>query len=122
MQTAVKEANLKPEEMEGEELNFETFYTQLKAMGNMGPLKSVFGMMGAPDVPKEMVEQGEEKLKKYKVIISSMTKAERKNERLLHDWQKRIARIAKRKRHDQKRMCDQLISEFNKMKKIVRTA
>ena len=36
VQTAVKEANLKPEEMEAEELNFETFYSQLKAMGSMG--------------------------------------------------------------------------------------
>ena len=51
----------------------------------MGPLKNIFGMMGAPDVPKEVVEQGEERLKKYKVIISSMTTEERKNERLLHE-------------------------------------
>jgi signal recognition particle GTPase len=47
--------------MEAEELNFETFYSQAKGHGNMGPLKNIFGMMGAPDVPKEMVEQGEEK-------------------------------------------------------------
>jgi signal recognition particle subunit SRP54 len=39
VQNAVKESNMKPEEMEAEELNFETFYSQLKAMGNMGPLK-----------------------------------------------------------------------------------
>ena len=50
----------------------------------MGPLKNVFGMMGAPDVPKELVEQGGEKLNKYRIIISSMTKAERNDEKLLH--------------------------------------
>lgn len=116
VQTAIKEANLKPEEMESEELNFDTFYSQLKAMGSMGPLKNVFGMMGAPDVPKEMVEQGEEKLKKYKVIISSMTIEERQNEKLLHD-SKRIARIAKGSGTTEKEI-HSLISEFNKMKKV----
>ena len=115
VQNAIKESNLKPEEMEAEELNFETFYSQLKAMGSMGPLKNIFGMMGAPDVPKEMVEQGEEKLKKYKVIISSMTKEERKNERLLHDQQD--SRIAKGSGTSEKEI-HSMISEFNKMKKI----
>ncbi|MDE1871648.1 MAG: signal recognition particle receptor subunit alpha [Candidatus Micrarchaeota archaeon] len=116
VQNAVKEANLKPEEMEAEELNFDTFYSQLKAMGSMGPLKNIFGMMGAPDVPKEMVEQGEEKLKKYKVIISSMTIEERKNEKLLHD-KNRIGRIARGSGTSEKEI-HSLISEFNKMKKI----
>ncbi len=82
----------------------------------MGPLKNIFGMMGAPDVPKEMVEQGEEKLKKYKVIISSMTKEERKNERLLHE-RSRINRIAKGSGTSEKEIHN-LISEFNKMKKV----
>jgi signal recognition particle subunit SRP54 len=116
VQTAIQEANLKPDEMEAEELNFETFYTQLKAMGSMGPLKSVFGMMGAPDVPKDLVEQGEEKLKKYKVIIASMTKEERKREKLLHD-SKRIARIANGSGTTEKDV-HQMISEFNKMKRV----
>jgi signal recognition particle subunit SRP54 len=116
VQNAVREANLKPEEMEAEELNFDTFYTQLKAMGSMGPLKNIFGMMGAPDVPKDMVEQGEEKLKKYKVIISSMTKEERKHEKLLHNHE-RLARIAKGSGTSEKDIRS-LISEFNKMKKV----
>jgi signal recognition particle subunit SRP54 len=116
VQNAVKEANLKPEEMEAEDLNFDTFYSQLKAMGSMGPLKNIFGMLGAPDVPKDVVEQGEVKLQKYKVIISSMTKEERKNERLLHDH-KRITRIANGSGTTEKEI-HSLISEFNKMKKI----
>ncbi len=116
VQEAIKESDLKPEEMEVEELNFETFYSQLKALGGMGPLKNVFGMMGAPDVPKDMLEQGEDKLKKYKVIISSMTKEERRNERLLHD-QKRIARIAQGSGTSIKEI-HSMISEFNKMKKV----
>jgi len=116
VQNAVKEAKLKPEDMEAEELNFDTFYSQLKAMGSMGPLKNIFGMMGAPDVPKEMVEQGEEKLKKYKIIIGSMTSEERKHEKLLHD-RKRIERIAKGSGTSEKEIHG-MISEFNKMKKV----
>jgi signal recognition particle subunit SRP54 len=63
-----------------------------------------------------MLEQGEEKLKKYKVIISSMTIEERKNERLLHDH-KRISRIAKGSGTSEKEI-HSMISEFNKMKKV----
>ncbi len=116
VQQAVKEANLKPEDMEMEELNFDSFYNQLKAMQGMGPLKNVFGMMGAPDVPKDVIEQGEGRLAKYKVIIGSMTKEERKNERLLHDTH-RIERIAKGSGSNESDV-HKLISDFNKMKKM----
>ncbi len=116
VQNAVKEAQLKPEDVEIEELNFETFYSQLKAMGKMGPLQNVFGMMGASDIPKDVVEQGEEKLKKYKVIIASMTKEERSNERILHN-PARIKRIAKGSGTTEKDV-HQLISDFNKMRKM----
>jgi signal recognition particle subunit SRP54 len=116
VQDAIKEANLKPEEMEAEELNFETFYTQLRAMNKMGPLKNVFGMLGAPDMPKEVVEQGEEKLNRYKVIIGSMTKPERTNSKLLHNPD-RIRRIAKGSGTTEKDV-HAMIADFNKMKKL----
>ena len=119
VQEAVKEANIKPEEMEVEELNFDTFYTQLKAMGKMGPLKNVFGMMGAPDVPKEMMEQSEDKMKKYKVIIGSMTSEERTNEKLLHE-PARVRRIAKGSGTTENDV-HRLVSDFNKMKKMFNT-
>ncbi|MDE1855770.1 MAG: signal recognition particle receptor subunit alpha [Candidatus Micrarchaeota archaeon] len=93
VQEAVKEANIKPEEMQIQELNFDTFYTQLKAMSKMGPLKNVMGMLGIADMPKGALEESEEKLKKYKSIIGSMTKEERMNERLMHD-SNRIKRVA----------------------------
>lgn len=116
VQKAVKEADIKPKDMESEELNFDTFYTQLKAIDKMGPLKNVFGMLGAPDVPKELVDQGGEKLKKYRIIISSMTKAERNDEKLLHQ-QGRVSRIAKGSGTSEKDV-HALISDFNKMKKM----
>ena len=96
-------------------LKFLTFYQQLEAMGKMGPLKNVFGMLGASDVPKEVMEQGEAKLKRYKYIIASMTQKERKNERIIHEHG-RVQRIAMGSGTSEKEV-RQMISEFNKMKK-----
>ncbi len=112
---AIKEANVKPEDINAEELNFNTFYTQLKTMSKMGPVKNMLGMMGMADVPKNVVEQGEEKLAKYKSIIASMTIEERENDRLLKEHS-RIVRIAKGSGTQEKDV-RMLISEFNKMKK-----
>jgi signal recognition particle subunit SRP54 len=116
VQDAIKEANIKPEEMELDDLSYDSFYTQLKAMGGMGSLKSVFGMMGMPDAPKDMVEKSEDKMKKYKVIIASMTRDERKNGKLLHE-PGRIGRIAKGAGVSE-RDVHGLVSDFNKMKKM----
>ncbi len=113
---AVKNSGIKAEDVNMEELNFESFYKQMKAMSKMGPMKNVLGMMGLVDVPKEALETGEVKLKRYETIIGSMTKEERKSERLVRD-PKRIARIAKGSGTTEKDVRE-LISDFNKMKKM----
>ncbi len=117
IQEAIKEANIDVSKLNADKLNFETFYMQLKTMNKMGPLKQVFGMMGAADMPKEVVEKGEKKLKKYSVIISSMTKEERKNEKLVHNTN-RIIRIAKGSGTTEKEV-HELLADFNKMKKMM---
>ena len=98
---AIKNSGLKEEDVDMEELNFDSFYKQMKTMSKMGPMKNVLGMMGLVDVPKEALETGEVKLKRYENIISSMTKEERKDGKLLKD-PRRIARIAQGQRHDRK--------------------
>ncbi|MGC9098951.1 MAG: signal recognition particle receptor subunit alpha [Candidatus Micrarchaeia archaeon] len=117
VQEAIKEANIKPEEVNIEELNFETFYTQLKAMSKMGPLKNMLNMLGIVDAPKEVINQSEEKMKKYKAIISSMTTEERRNEKLMHD-SSRIRRVAKGSGTTEKDVRE-LLSDFAKMKKLL---
>ncbi len=82
-----------PEEIT--QLTVDVFYQQLKAAKKMGPLDSVFSMMGMSDVPREVMDQGQEKLKKYECIISSMTKAERKDASLVRKSRARMERIAK---------------------------
>lgn len=112
---AVKEANIKPEELNAEALDFQTFYTQLKTMSKMGPMKNMLGMIGMSDVPKDVAEMGESKLKKYEAIIGSMTLQERKNERLVREHS-RIARIAKGSGTSEKDV-KALLSDFAKMRK-----
>lgn len=112
---AVKEAKINPEEMNAENLDFQTFYTQLKTMSKMGPMKNMLGMLGLNDAPKDVVEAGEAKLKKYEAIIASMTVEERKDEKLVRQ-QSRIARIAKGSGTSEKDVKG-LLSDFAKMRK-----
>ena len=79
-------------------------------------MKNVLGMMGLADVPKEMIEGGESKLKIYESIIGSMTKAERNDEKLVRNPD-RIRRIAKGSGRTEKDVRG-LLNDFNRMKKI----
>ena len=119
MQKITEEEQINPEAMLEEKFTIQTFYDQLKATKKMGPLKSVFGMLGMVDLPKDMVEQSEEKLKKYEVIINSMTPAERDDASLLKKSRTRQERIAKGagvKPEDVRR----LLTEFEKMEKMMK--
>lgn len=78
-----------------EKLTLRVFYEQLKAAKKLGPLSSVFSMLGAADVPQDMVRTSEGKLKKFETIINSMTPAEREDAALLRKHRSRIERIAK---------------------------
>jgi signal recognition particle subunit SRP54 len=92
VQKISKEQDLK--QLESEELTIETFYEQLKAAKKMGPLGNVLGMMGFADVPKEVLNQSEGKLKKYEAMINSMTKAEKKDASLLRKSRTRLERVS----------------------------
>ena len=101
-----------------EELTIESFYEQLKAAKKLGPLSSVFSMLGAADVPKEMVQQSEEKLKKFESMINSMTPAEKKNAKLIKSQPGRIARIAQGSGCSEKDVRE-FLSQFEKMEKMM---
>ncbi|VVB99294.1 Signal recognition particle 54 kDa protein [uncultured archaeon] len=78
-----------------EKLTLRVFYEQLKAAKKLGPLSGVFSMLGAADMPEDVVHTSETKLKKFEVIINSMTPAEREDAALLRKNRSRIERIAK---------------------------
>jgi len=90
----ITEEQAMPQNIE-EKFTIRVFYDQLKAARKMGPLGNVFSMLGAPDLPKDMVQQSEESLKKFEVIINSMSKEEREDAMLLRKSKGRIERIAK---------------------------
>jgi len=111
-----KETDIK--KIETEELTIESFYEQLKAAKKMGPLGNVFSMLGAADIPKEMVQQSEEKLKKFESMINSMTKEEKKNPSVLKRSQSRMERVAKGSGCTEKEVRE-FLSQFEKMEKML---
>jgi len=94
VKTVAEEEQLSPDTLT-EKFTIKTFFEQLRAAKKLGPLQNVFSMLGAPDVPRQMLEQSEEKLKKYESMVNSMTKEEREDASLFHKGKGRIARIAK---------------------------
>jgi signal recognition particle subunit SRP54 len=114
-----KEADIEqmsPEEMLKGNFNFRIFYEQLKATKKIGPLNKIAEMLGlSVKMPKEMLEMGEEKLDGFKIIIDSMTEAERLDPELLN--RTRVERIAKGsgKKVEEVR---ELIKQFKNMKKM----
>ncbi len=93
VQQIAKEEQLQEQGME--KLTLGAFYQQLKAARKMGPLSTVMGMMGAHDLPSDMLKTSEDKLKKYEAIIASCTKAERDDAQLIRKQKGRLGRIAK---------------------------
>ena len=113
-----KESKIDEKALMEEKLTIKTFYEQLKAAKKMGPLKQVFQMLGAPDIPKEMVEQSEDKLQAYEVIINSMTPAEREEVSLVKKNRSRIERIA-RGSGTKPEQVRELIAQFEKVQKLM---
>jgi signal recognition particle subunit SRP54 len=106
------------EKLATEELTIEAFYEQLKAAKKMGPLGNVFSMLGAADIPKEMVQQSEDKLKKFESMISSMTPAEKKDAKLIRAHPSRMARIAAGSGCTEKDVRE-FLTQFEKMEKMM---
>ncbi|RLF49862.1 MAG: signal recognition particle protein [Thermoplasmata archaeon] len=70
-------------------------YNQMEALTRMGPLSKIFSMlpMGMQRLSKEEIESMREKLRKFKVIMDSMTEEELENPRIIKH--SRIIRIAR---------------------------
>ena len=89
-----EESEFDLEEILKGEFTMETFYQQLVSAKKLGPLGKVAEMMGlGTQVPKEMLEVGEEKLNGFKIIMDSMTIQEKQNPEIIN--KSRIARVAR---------------------------
>ncbi len=97
--------------------DLEDFLEQLRQVRRMGPLKGVLSML--PGVPKELKNQDidEEEISRIEAIVSSMTKAERKNPSII-DVSRR-ARIASGSGTTQLQV-NTLLKQFRDMNKMMR--
>ena len=78
------------------EFNLIDLYEQMEAMSRMGPLSSIMEMipgMSQLKMPKEMLQVQEQKLKKWKIAMSSMTKKELEEPDIIDG--SRVERISK---------------------------
>jgi signal recognition particle subunit SRP54 len=117
-----KEAEFKEEDVEKiltGKFNLEEFYSQISGVQKMGSFSEVLNMMPGLgySIPEELLIVQEEKLKKYKYIIDSMTPEERKNADLIHS--SRIKRIAKGSGTTQKDVRD-LLKQYKQAKKMIK--
>lgn len=97
--------------------DLEDFLEQLRQVRRMGPLKGVLSML--PGVPKELKNQDidEGEISRVEAIVSSMTKAERKNPSII-DVSRR-ARIASGSGTTQLQV-NTLLKQFRDMNKMMR--
>jgi signal recognition particle subunit SRP54 len=78
------------------DFNLLDLYEQMHAIQKMGPLSQVMGMipgMSNMNIPKDAIEMQQEKLKTWRIIMSSCTQAELENPQIMH--QGRMERISK---------------------------
>lgn len=105
--------------LEGE-LDLNLFYQQLIEVQKQGSIKKMLDMIpgfGQMKVPTDMLDVGEEKMKKWKYIIDSMTLEERSNPELIKS--SRVERIAKGSGTKVQEV-NELLSNFKKMKKLTK--
>lgn len=90
-----KAQNMQEKMMSGE-FDLDDLYSQLEAMNKMGSMSKIMGMIpgfGGMNMDKNMLGASEEKMKKWKFIMDSMTKQEKKNPDLIDI--SRVKRISK---------------------------
>ena len=102
------------------EFNFLDLFEQMQAMSKMGPLTKIIDMipgMGGVKIPKEMLEGQEDKMKRWKFILSSMTKEELEDPEVLTT--SRIERIAKGSGCSTKEVRE-LLKQYRQAKKLMK--
>lgn len=100
-------------------LSLQDVYDQFEAMRNLGPLQKVLSMIPgfSYQLPEAELENAEERLARWKVIIQSMTPEEKDTPRILNS--SRIRRIA-RGSGTQETDVRELIKQYNAMRKMLR--
>ena len=95
-------------------------YEQFESMKSMGPLRHVLKMIPGMtyNIPEEMMEMAEDTLKKWRVIIQSMTPEEREKPKILSA--SRIRRVARGSGTKEKEV-KELLERYNMLRKMMKT-
>ncbi len=95
-------------------------YEQFEAVAKMGPFSRILKMLPGIgyDIPDEKVELAEDQLKKWRVIIQSMTPEERESPKILNA--SRIRRVARGSGTSEKEV-KALIEQYFMMRKVMKT-
>jgi signal recognition particle subunit SRP54 len=116
-----KEAEIKPETaekmLEGK-FTLQDFMEQIESISKMGSLGQIMKMIpgvGGANIPDELLEMQETKLKKFKYIIQSLTKEERNDPDIIDA--SRIKRCAKGAGVAESEVRD-LLKQYEQMKKV----
>jgi len=117
-----REAELKEDDVKkilSGRFSLQDFYDQITGVQKMGSLSSITNLIPglSYSLPEELLQVQEEKLKKWKVAIQSMTKEERENPEIIHS--SRIKRIAKGAGVTQKDVRE-LLKHYERAKKIMK--
>ena len=120
----VREAEIKiPEKkaraiLEGR-FNLKDMYDQLEAVRKMGPLKKVLGMLpGGANLPDDAMENAEERMDAWRVMIQSMTRDEVEEPKSIDSSRaRRIARGSGRTEKEVK----ELVNQYTMMKKMMKS-
>ena len=95
-------------------------YEQFESMKKMGPLKGLLKMIPGMsyNIPDEQMNMAEDALKKFRVIIQSMTPKEREKPKILSS--SRIRRVARGSGTTEKDVKD-LIKQYNQTRKMMKS-
>ena len=102
------------------EFNFIDLYDQMESMSKLGPLNKIMELipgLSNANIPKEMLEGQEGKLKKWKFIMQACTKKELEDPELLN--QSRISRIAKGSGTSEQEVRE-LLKQYRQSKKMMK--
>jgi len=113
-----KQAEKLQQKIQSEEFDLQDFYEQLQRIQNMGSIKELLGMMPGIGNKIRDLDIDEDAFKHIEAMILSMTPKERHHPEILNGMRRRrIARGSGVKVRD----VNQLISQFNEMKKMMKT-
>jgi len=95
-------------------------YEQFEAMKGMGPFRRLLKMIPglSYNIPDDMMEMAEDRLKKWRVIIQSMTSSERDDPKTFNA--SRIRRVARGSGTSEKEV-KELLQQYGMMKRMMKT-